>query len=63
VLSGVTIVCTPTCPGTTAAAVNGTFTGVSGQGYLLGTQLLNSQLKTATPSANAGGNVSVYAKQ
>ncbi|MGB4116185.1 MAG: FecR family protein [Polaromonas sp.] len=63
VLTNVTINCTPTCPGNTAAAVNGTFTGVSGQGYLLGTQLLNSQLKTATPSANAGGNVSVYARQ
>ena len=63
VLSGVTIACVPTCPGNTAAAVSGTFTGAAGQGYLLGTQLLNSQLKIATPSANAGGNVSVYAKQ
>ena len=63
VLSGVTIACVPTCPGNTAAAVSGTFTGAAGQGYLLGAQLLNSQLKVATPSANSGGNVSVYAKQ
>lgn len=63
VLTGVTIACSPSCPGSTGAVVNGTFTGASGQGYLLGTQVFNSQLKTAFPSANSGGNVSVYAKQ
>ena len=63
ILNGVTIVCTIICPGTTGAAVNGTFTGASGQGYLLGTQVFNSQLKISVPTANTGGNVSVYAKQ
>ena len=62
-LTGVTIACTPTCPGTTGGVVNGGFTGAAGQGYLLGTQVFNSQLKSAVPSANSGGNVSVYAKQ
>jgi len=62
-LTGVTIACTPTCPGATAAAVNGGFIGAQGQGYLLGTQAFNSQLKTGLPSASTGGNVSVYAKQ
>ncbi|MBC7720103.1 MAG: FecR domain-containing protein [Chitinophagaceae bacterium] len=63
VLTGVTIACSPTCPGSTVAVVNGTFTGTVGQGYLLGTQVFNSHLKLSLPSANSGGNVSVYAKQ
>ena len=62
-LTGVTIACTPTCTGATAAAVNGGFTGNRGQGYLLGTQIFNSQLGSPGVSANTGGNVSVYARQ
>lgn len=62
-LTGVTIACSSTCTGGTAGAVNGTFTGTRGQGYLLGTQVFNAQLAAPGTSANAGGNVSVYAKQ
>ena len=65
-LTGVTIACSPsTCPGATAGFVNGRFTGAAGQGYVLGTQVSNTQLSTLLPglSANTGGNVSVYAKQ
>ena len=62
-LTGVTIACSSTCSGGTAGAVNGTFTGTRGQGYLLGTQVFNAQLAAPGSSANAGGNVSVYAKQ
>ena len=63
-LGGVTIACPQTCFGSsTAAAVNGRFTGASGQGYLLGIQVNNSQLSPVAATANSGGNVSVYAKQ
>ena len=68
-LTSVTIACNTTCQGNTAGAVNGSFTGTSGQGYLLGIQVNHSQLNspststTPSPSANTGGNVSVYAKQ
>ncbi len=61
-LTGVTITCTPSCSGVTAGSVNGRFTGAAGQGYLLGTQVSNSQLALPGASANTGGNVSVYAK-
>ncbi len=63
-LTGVTIACAPSCTGgTTSASVNGRFTGAAGQGYLLGTQVSNTQLGAPGVSANTGGNVSVYAKQ
>ena len=62
-LTGVTIACAPTCTGSTTGFVNGRFTGTSGQGYLLGTQVSNSQLALPGLSANTGGNVSAYAKQ
>lgn len=62
-LTGVSITCAPSCKGVTAGAVNGRFTGTSGRGYLLGTQVFNSQLGAPGVSANTGGNVSVYAKQ
>lgn len=62
-LTGVTITCVPTCTGGTSGSVNGRFTGASGQGYLLGTQVSNAQLAAPGVSANTGGNVSVYAKQ
>ena len=63
-LTGVTIVCAPSCTGgTTTGSVNGRFTGAAGQGYLLGTVVSNSQLALPGVSANTGGNVSVYAKQ
>lgn len=63
VLTGATIACSPTRPGSRGVVVNGTFTGRSGHGYLLGTQVFDAQLKLSLPTANSGGNVSVYAKQ
>lgn len=63
-LAGVTIGgCAQICFGNTTAAVNGRFTGTSGQGYLMGIQVNNSQLSPVAATANTGGNVSVYAKQ
>ena len=62
-LAGVTVACVPTCLGSTAGFVNGRFSGTSGQGYLLGTQVFNNRVGGAGISANTGGNVTVYAKQ
>ena len=58
-LTGVT--CSP-CTGTTVATVNGQFLGANRQGFAASILVRNTQLTTAN-TANAGGNVSVYARQ
>ena len=58
-LTGVT--CAP-CAGTTSGSVNGQFLGNNSQGFAASILVRNTQL-TTTNTANAGGNVSVYAKQ
>ena len=58
-LSGVT--CTG-CMGATVGSVNGQFLGAQRQGFAASILVRNTQL-TGTSTANAGGNVSVYAKQ
>ena len=58
-LTGVT--CT-SCAGTTAGSVNGQFLGVNRQGFAASILVRNTQLTTVN-TANAGGNVSIYARQ
>ena len=58
-LTGVT--CTA-CAGSTAGSVNGQFLGANRQGYAASILVRNTQLTTVN-TANAGGNVSVYARQ
>lgn len=58
-LSGVTCI---GCVGTTVGSVNGGFIGAQRQGFAASLLVRNSQLTTVN-TANAGGNVSVYAKQ
>lgn len=55
------VTCSP-CVGTTVGTVNGQFLGTDRQGYAAGILARNTQLTTSN-TANAGGNVSVYARQ
>ena len=59
VLTGV--VCSG-CPGVSSGLVNGQFLGTTSQGFAASVLVRNTQLNTVN-TANAGGNVSVYAKQ
>ena len=58
-LTGVT--CTA-CSGTTTGSVNGQFLGANRQGFAASILVRNTQLTTVN-TANAAGNVSVYARQ
>ena len=55
------VVCS-TCIGTTVGTVNGQFLGANYQGFAASVLVTNTQL-TTVGTANAGGNVSVYARQ
>ena len=50
------------CPGVSSGLVNGQFLGTTSQGFAASVLVRNTQLNTVN-TANAGGNVSVYAKQ
>ena len=58
-LTGVTCA---SCAGSTVGSVNGQFLGANRQGFAAGILVRNSQLTTVN-TANAAGNVSVYARQ
>ena len=50
------------CPGVSSGSVNGQFIGTVSQGFAASVLVRTTQLNTVN-TANAGGNVSVYAKQ
>ena len=59
-ISGVT--CTG-CQGSNAGTINGSFLGANREGFAASILVRNTQLTSSPNTANAGGNVSVYARQ